>query len=49
MLDAKGIEKRPKEAVRAMWGAVKSSLRHQNGKSVKTVGQGSPERWQLVP
>jgi hypothetical protein len=49
MLDAKGIEKRPDEAVRALWGAVKSSLRNTKTGAVNIAGNGMPERWQLMP
>ena len=48
MLQAKGVEERPVEAIRHLWGAIQSSLRnHKGGRVVAHEGR-SPVRWSLT-
>lgn len=47
MLVAKGVQEPASKAVRDLVGAVQSSLRNHDGKSVQTVGEGMPARWRL--
>jgi hypothetical protein len=48
MLTAKGVSKPDVKAARDLTGAVQSSLRNHDGKSVETVGEGMPARWKLA-
>jgi hypothetical protein len=43
----KGIEKPPLGDVRSLVGAVHSSLKNHQGKTVEAVGEGMPVRWGL--
>jgi hypothetical protein len=48
MLAAKGIASARPDQVRGLQSAVLASIRHRKGKSIQTVGEGSPARWRLA-
>lgn len=48
MLEAKGITDPSAEGVKALWGAVKSSMDNHKGGIVQRVGEGMPSRWRLL-
>jgi hypothetical protein len=48
MLDVKGITDAPRSAVANLEGSVRSSLWNHTGKTVKTAGDDSPARWNLL-
>jgi hypothetical protein len=47
MLDAKGLSEPTTKQVHDLYGAVQSSLRNCNGKSVVRVGERVPMRWSI--
>lgn len=49
MLAAKGIKNVPAARVRSLRGGVTNSLRNNEGKTVESVGEGSPMRWRVKP
>lgn len=48
MLKAQGVSEPTVEQVRDLYGAVQSSLRTCNGKSVARVGEDAPMRWKVI-
>jgi len=49
LLRERGIDKPPIAMLRSLYGAVHSSLRNHQGKTVEAVGEGMPVKWSLMP
>lgn len=48
LLASKGVPEPSREDFRNLFGGVQSSLRNNDGKTVRTVGEGKPARWTLI-
>ena len=48
VLASRGEAEPPLKVIRDMEGGVRTTLRNKHGKSVESVGEGIPLRWQLV-
>ena len=48
MIDAKGIADADPKAVHDLIGGVQASLKNNEGKMVKAIGEGMPARWALI-
>lgn len=48
MLRKRGVTKPSATQIRSMVGAVHSSLRNHEGRSIETAGEGMPVRWRLI-
>jgi hypothetical protein len=49
MLKTNGVAEPTAKQVRDLYGAVQSSLRSCNGKSVALVSEGTRMRWKIIP
>jgi hypothetical protein len=48
MFEAKGVKDPPREAFRTVFGGVQASLRNNDGKTVRAIGEARPTRWGLL-
>jgi hypothetical protein len=47
LLAAKGVSEAPREDFRNLFGGVQASLRNNDGKTVRAVGEGKPVKWSI--
>ncbi|WP_292529236.1 hypothetical protein [Methylocystis sp.] len=49
LLASKDVSQPSREDFRNLFGGVQASLRNNDGKTVRAIGEGKPARWELMP